>query len=47
MRYGEGGGLAAGEWARTWGKRGRTPVVSVTCKGAHRVSLAALLAVKG
>nr|WP_308286946.1 transposase [Actinomadura parmotrematis] len=31
---------------RTGGRRGRTPVVNVTDKGTHRVSLAALLAVK-
>ncbi|WP_165959167.1 transposase [Actinomadura sp. KC345] len=32
--------------ATTWGRRGRTPVVRVTSRGTHRVSLAALVAVK-
>ena len=31
---------------RTWGRRGRTPVVTVTGAGNKRVSLAALIAVR-
>jgi hypothetical protein len=31
---------------RTWGRRGRTPVVTVTGGSSKRVSLAALIAVK-
>ncbi|GAA2281159.1 hypothetical protein GCM10010402_42510 [Actinomadura luteofluorescens] len=30
----------------TWGRRGRTPVVRVTSRGTHRISLAALVAIK-
>ncbi|MGI5202355.1 transposase [Spirillospora sp. CA-108201] len=30
----------------TWGRRGRTPVVRVTARGTHRISLAALVAIK-
>jgi len=29
---------------RTWGRRGRTPVVTVTAQGSKRVSVAALVA---
>jgi DDE superfamily endonuclease len=31
---------------RTWGRRGRTPVVKVTAQGSKRVSIAALIATK-
>ena len=31
---------------RTWGRRGRTPVVKVTAKGSKRISLAALIATR-
>ena len=31
---------------RTWGRRGRTPVVKVTAVGAKRVSVAALIAAR-
>jgi hypothetical protein len=31
---------------RTWGRRGRTPVVRVTSKGGHRVSIAGLIATR-
>jgi hypothetical protein len=31
---------------RTWGRRGRTPVVKVTAIGSNRVSLAALVATR-
>ena len=31
---------------RTWGRRGRTPVVRVTVQGSKRVSIAALIATR-
>ena len=31
---------------RTWGRRGRTPVVTVTAQGSKRVSIAALIATR-
>ena len=31
---------------RTWGRRGRTPVVRVTAQGSKRVSIAALIATR-
>jgi hypothetical protein len=31
---------------RTWGRRGRTPVVTVTAQGGKRVSIAALVATR-
>ena len=31
---------------RTWGRRGRTPVVKVTAQGSKRVSIAALIATR-
>jgi hypothetical protein len=38
-----GAGTAAG---RTWGRRGRTPLVKVTAQGSKRVSIAALIAAR-
>lgn len=47
MRYPDGGGLTERPpVGRTWGRRGHTPVVTVTGSSNKRVSLAALIAIK-